>query len=149
MSNSSFYLYIFTPAIRIDHKEEPFALMVPTTGAIFDVDKHNIPSGVGIRISYLAENIYSYNIDTDRFTAIKARNEMISGTEFQRDFHKIYGGNDVHIINHHIGDDVGIEDFLYNSRNYSVNKKLNKIMKVSIDGLAHPEVYLATLFDKE
>lgn len=149
MGNASFYLYIFSPAIRMDHKQEPFALMIPTTGSLFDVDKYNIPSGLGIRLSYLAEKIYSYNIDNDRYTAIKTRNEISGGAEFQRDFHKIYDGNDVHIINNHIGDDVGIEDFLYNSRNYSVNKKLNKIMKVSIDGLEHPQLYLASLFDED
>jgi len=147
MDKPSFYLYIFNPSVRVDNESSDFALMIPTSEFVFGVDKYNVPSGMSTRITYLANNIYSYNIDTNTYTTIKSRGGMSVPDEFHTDFYNIYSGNDVHIFNDSIGSDNPIDDFLHHTKSFYGHWE-KKIMKVSLDGLEHPEIYLSSLFDQ-
>lgn len=146
MDDISFYLYIFNSQLRKDGIDEDFVLVTPIHNGTRDIAGYHIPSGMSVRMIYLASYVYSYNINNEKYTVIKSRTGA-NGVDIKSTFSNLTPNKTVYIMNQDIGNIVPLDHYLINSRVHSTNQN-NKIIEFSLDGLEEPDIYLSALFDQ-
>ena len=134
-----FTVYIFNERFRSDKKQGDLAIVVPFTF----VDKYSVPLPGYSSMAYMAEAVYSYDIDENHFYTFKNRS-IGSGYNHNVPFEHLVNANSVWFMNDSIGEEMMLNQLLIGQRT-PPRMHNKKFCEIPLAGLDNIELYLSAL----